>query len=400
MRTPCFRPVLLGATLLLTACIAPDQAATTDIARWSVDPQPLVLIGGNSPLPGHELFEVVGATRLSDGRIVIANSGSSEIRIFAPDGTLLTTAGGRGSGPGELRSMWGMARLDGDTLLVSSLSPGLTRYTGDGQFIQQRPIPYERVVVPCMSFESGIGLLPDGSLLLIYETMRLVREGTDESRCPVVPTDGLFRGDGLVARFDLASHALDTLAVLPGTERDGGNWRPYGRELLAAGGSNHIVVGESGSDSLLVFAPDGPALGVLPVPFDRRVVPDSAKTQTEEVVRTRSGRTLRWDLHYPDLYPYFARLLVDEDDLVWVMAYPVSTRAISSYVFFNQGVGWVPTGGAFWRVLDADGRVRAELTTPEGVFPLEIGHDYILSVQRDSLRVESVGLYRLRRSAP
>jgi hypothetical protein len=206
--------------------------------------------------------------------------------------------------------------------------------------------------------------------------------------------------DGLVARLDLASGALDTLAVLPGTERDDGRWRPYGRELLAAGGRDRIFVAESGADSILAFTADGAALGVLSVPFERQVVPDSAKAEGERVVRTRSGRTLRWNLHYPDLYPYFARLLVDEDGLLWVMAYPVSTGGTDSYVFRSSRVAKVPAGGAFWRIVDAEGRVKAQLTTPEAVFPLEIGSDYVLSVQRDSLRVESVGLYRLRRSAP
>ena len=41
------------------------------------------------------------ATKLSDGRIVVADRSTSELRVFDAAGTYLATWGGLGEGPGE-----------------------------------------------------------------------------------------------------------------------------------------------------------------------------------------------------------------------------------------------------------------------------------------------------------
>ena len=45
------------------------------------------------------------ATKLSDGRIVVANGGSDELRIFDRSGTHVGTWGGQGEGPGEFTAL-------------------------------------------------------------------------------------------------------------------------------------------------------------------------------------------------------------------------------------------------------------------------------------------------------
>ncbi|WP_419943063.1 hypothetical protein [Candidatus Palauibacter sp.] len=55
--------------------------------------------------PAYELFRVGGAMRLSDGRIVVANAGTGELRVYDPDGIHLASWGGQGDGPGEFGPM-------------------------------------------------------------------------------------------------------------------------------------------------------------------------------------------------------------------------------------------------------------------------------------------------------
>lgn len=68
---------------------------------WRVGEAPAVSIGTLEGDEGDMLFLVLDATRLPDGRIVLANAGSAELRVFSADGVHLATWGGQGEGPGE-----------------------------------------------------------------------------------------------------------------------------------------------------------------------------------------------------------------------------------------------------------------------------------------------------------
>ena len=100
---------------------------------------------------------------------------------------------------------------------------------------------------------------------------------------------------------------------------------------------------------------------------------------------------------YPEHYPLFGRLLADEAGYLWVMAYPVLLEPISSWRLERVYAFLVEEGGARWRVLGPAGRVVTELRTPPGLFPLEIGEDYVLGVSMDELDVQAVQLHRLVR---
>lgn len=148
-RRPRVPPVTLPAllalapALALAACGAGDRPGSAPVVRdsagitivensaptwhpgeeWTVVAEPEVEIGvldGEAP---YQLYRVAGAVRLSDGRIVIANGGSNELRYFAPDGRHVRSVGREGDGPGEFRFIGRILRLPGDSVLVSNLMP-------------------------------------------------------------------------------------------------------------------------------------------------------------------------------------------------------------------------------------------------------------------------------------
>ena len=72
---------------------------------WRISDEPSLSIGivaGGGP---DQFYGVMDATRLPDGRIVIANAGSSELRVFNPDGSHAATLGRRGEGTGRIRQL-------------------------------------------------------------------------------------------------------------------------------------------------------------------------------------------------------------------------------------------------------------------------------------------------------
>lgn len=106
--------------MLATACSTPDQPPGVtrrdslgieivestnplwqDGQSWSLSPSPAIEIGTADGPEDQQLFRVFSALRLSDDRILIANSGSGELRFYDPSGNLLKSAGGTGAGPGE-----------------------------------------------------------------------------------------------------------------------------------------------------------------------------------------------------------------------------------------------------------------------------------------------------------
>ena len=111
-------PVRSAALLLLVGCAAGKEAAET-APRWRLTDQPLFDVG---VAQGEEPYELEGAAsslRLADGRVLIANTGSHEIRVFDPQGHFVARIGRKGSGPGE---------FDGAIQLAMAASNGFTAF--------------------------------------------------------------------------------------------------------------------------------------------------------------------------------------------------------------------------------------------------------------------------------
>ncbi len=101
---------------------------------WRLSEEPLLTIGAVEGADEYQLYRVRSALRLPDGRIVIANSGTNELRFYGHGGTHLFTRGGEGGGPGEFRSMGEMSIL-GDSLFIYDFGQmRMTVYSTTGEF--------------------------------------------------------------------------------------------------------------------------------------------------------------------------------------------------------------------------------------------------------------------------
>ena len=67
---------------------------------WRLADDPILDIGLLEGEDAYQLFDVVGALRLTDGGIVVANAGSFELRFYDANGTHLFSVGREGGGPG------------------------------------------------------------------------------------------------------------------------------------------------------------------------------------------------------------------------------------------------------------------------------------------------------------
>ncbi len=83
---------------------------------WRISAEPVVTIGRAEGDEPYLLHIVRDALRLADGRVVVLNNGTQELRVFDGDGTHLATWGGRGEGPGEFRSLAAIEPWRGDSI--------------------------------------------------------------------------------------------------------------------------------------------------------------------------------------------------------------------------------------------------------------------------------------------
>ncbi len=133
--TSCLRArglVLLGVLAGCSRHVA-DSAA---VPKWPTDPKPFLMIGANSTDPGQDLAGITSA-RLVDGHLIVANSGSLELRVFDSAGGFERAEGRKGQGPGEFTNRVYLFAAPGDSLYT--LDEGSLRWslhTPKGRFVR------------------------------------------------------------------------------------------------------------------------------------------------------------------------------------------------------------------------------------------------------------------------
>lgn len=102
---------------------------------WQVGPEPSVSIGEREGEDPYMLHQVRDATKLDDGRILVANGGDDEIRVFDAFGTWLESWGGTGEGPGEFGDLTHVDSWAGDSVIAWS-GPGssISVFDSEGNF--------------------------------------------------------------------------------------------------------------------------------------------------------------------------------------------------------------------------------------------------------------------------
>lgn len=90
-------------------------------ARWTVNDSPIVSIAPDNGGAASPLFFITGAHRFEDGSVVVASSGTSELRYFSSNGDLIRIVGRQGDGPEEFGSL-GFVQSVSDSLWVYNLT--------------------------------------------------------------------------------------------------------------------------------------------------------------------------------------------------------------------------------------------------------------------------------------
>ncbi len=173
-----------------------------DESAWRLADNPSIRIGVVDGAPEYQLFHASGSFGLSDGRIIIANNGTSEIRYYDSEGRFLLKAGGRGGGPGEFRSMAWVQTVPGDSVAVFETDGRVSLFDEFGVFAGTARLKTGGKAGP--EFAARFG---DGQFLALSNPAVTVEEYADQ---PI----GVQRASLLVRRHDMGGNARDTLGTL------------------------------------------------------------------------------------------------------------------------------------------------------------------------------------------
>ncbi len=358
------------------------RPATGSRLGWQVGEVPEVSIGSLEGEEVYQLYAVEDATRLSDGRIAVANGGTGEIRFFSANGDHLESWGRVGEGPGEF-AQWdpeAVGEWPGDSIVAASW--------WRGQIVLFDPDGYPgRTATLGEGYFSFLGLMPDGGILgkpSLRIGMNFGAGGStlrrQEAEFAIVAPTGEIHAS-------LGTHPGDEWFFSPGGPA--GRPHPFGRSVLATVWGPLAVVTANDSYEIRAYDSDGILAKIVRRDHELRAPVRSeldawfagtyGDRSEEDQARLHAlfeGMTL------VEFFPAFSALHSDPLGYLWAQ----------EYRFPEQN-------GTIWTVFDADGRVQGLVETPPDLEVFEIGEDHILGTTTDELGVERVQLWPLDRTA-
>lgn len=330
-----------------------------------------------------KFFESVQSGKIAaDGRVIMADGGLLEIRMYNATGERIARIGREGSGPGEFRSINGLwLQPDGQMLVWDAGNQRISSFDATGELEQSRQINLDSRLPA--NPEVFFGSFSNGDALLAALSF-----GKRESRDQVVPDDWT------IARFTPGGELRDTLGTLPGF------WRTQFTPIPFTP-VPHLVVR---ADSLWITAPHAAAIEIvdergvvartialpwLP-PFGGDVDRAWASLHDQLLRRNKSVQLEMLErVPRSDRFPRIGAMMLNEvTGAVWLKAYDPATDALWLHSHSMRS----PFGGE-WSILDAEGTRVATFEVPADVAVLAVRGTKLLGAVRDPLDVERVVLY-------
>lgn len=347
---------------------------------WRIADEPSLTIGSVDGDQEYLLSRVASAVRLSDGRIVVADGGSSQLRFYDAEGRFLSASGGSGEGPGEFTFLNRVWRRPGDTLVATDLKPRTSHFDPAGRYLRAVPaaIPEGARIL------SIVGQADDGTYLAMSGTRGM---GSNDAGRVIRDTLQLFR----IAPDGSASTLL---ARQPGQERWGLHlggvtnfpFLPFSAPASYAAGGRHFALGTGREPEVVLWNTDGTVATRVRWAAERRPVTSELVDRYREhnlAGETDPNERRRLEVFLAeapvaDSLPVYQSLLLGDDGHLWVQEYrPSWERDVS------------------WQVFAPDGRWLGRVRTPPRFRLLQVGEEFVLGRWLDEDDVEYVRVYGL-----
>jgi len=350
-------------------------------AGWRAMDSAVVRIGLRDGPAALQLAGVEGALRLADGRYVVADGGSRELRVFGSDGNHLRTFGGQGRGPGEFTALAGIGQSADGLWAYDFALRRITWFDPDSGLIAATTLGAEPAAL------APVGSLPERSFVL--------RQLWGVAATATTTREGLRRDLVAVVRTDSSGSRMDTIALAPGREviireEDGRgvmSRRPFGRNVVAAVRDGRVVIGTADAPDVDEYEADGTLRRRIrfrdrPREIGQREIKAFISARLADVAPEEQPG-LRAELEalpYPDRGPDYDRFVVDDLGNLWIRRWMADVAAPRT-----------------WSIVDTSGVWLTDVVLPAGFTLLDAADDLVIGVELDELDTESVVAYRLRK---
>jgi len=365
---------------------------------WRVDTSPLLTIGAGEGLAAQgdtmfEFNEITGAFVLADGRIVVADMGSSSLRFYSEAGAFVNAVGRKGDGPGEFRQIMRFYRIRGDTLVVNDNLTELDWFAPDGALVKSGS-----------SGGDGAGpvdvaaILGDGTPIAVslagfeqrgrYQERKLTIQRVDARRARV---------DSLVTLF-----ASQETPRRPGAMSRHFIFTP---RVLLEGSGDLLVTANTSVYQLDLRDRNGVVVRTIrrnatPAPVDAAL-----KARARERGMRFRGEGLppddpRWIRQqeafygmdpFPDQLPHIHDIVATRSGELWVRQYDAEHELTKS---FTVAAPWSDVESR-WDVFGADGRWITTVQLPGRFSLLDATEDRVLGLTVNDDDEQGVRMYRL-----
>ena len=356
---------------------------------WLVDTFPEYRIG---ELEGDEPYlftSIEGVQQLSDGRIVVLDGTSCELRFFSTGGVFVEHRGGRGEGPGEFHpeaSQCVLVPSPGNDSLRAFDGSRLSFFDDHGRFSNRLMASWDGERVQRVHGVAGERVLVERRFFpMLNENPRSRRSGMSPE--PTTSDFALLDLETWVPVWEGFFPGVHEFRVLP----DSRYWLPFDILPDAVLGRDgvYLTLGENQGPEILEYdmsgrlrrvirlaealvAPSSEDINKL-VEFELAPYDMTIKERFSDV-RKRAYR----EMPLPEIMPVFSRLLVDEVGWLWAELYRFDIR---------QPVRWL--------VFGPNGEGLGSVDMPPDLDVWQIGHDFVLGVWEDELGVEYVRRHAL-----
>lgn len=368
------------------------RPAWSDRERLRLAEQPQLVIG-NTTDSVYRFRGVRGVVRLTDGRVVVADGGSMQLRMYNSQGQFLSASGGRGREPGQLLNMGQMWRLRGDTIAINE-SFSVSLFSNNGEFVRKMELPLR---------PDTIGGRPANAPWLFL----LAMTGNGAGIATPIKDVQMPAGRSVGTRW---TQSVALKVVTPAGEiiRDVGTF-PFlefqqvasgpttiwlGPGGVITGGDAHFYAGFGDRYAIHVYASDGSLKSIIRRAWKPEPITDSdwehwvvewskLWVKTTGPDRERDIQKVR-DEPWAEQDPAFSQFIVDRAGKLWVRgAHWQDAIAAGSLTD-------TPAVPSSWSVFDIQGRWLGDVEMPTGFKALEIGPDYVAGTKLTDGRVQVV----------
>ena len=331
---------------------------------------------GSSATPEYTFGRIRNVRRMTDGRLLVADGASMQLRFFDARGTFLKLAAGKGEAPGQLKKMELVRVLRGDTIAVATGFADVALFTPSGDFVRTIALPQPGRRPSSMLTD----ILPTGARLVVALPSPAPRApGTQW----VDSIDfRLLDGTNALIR-DLGNLPYVTLVQKNATSHTA----PWLSSIaVEAGSTEHFYFGFGDQYAIRVYAPNGQLQSIVrrawnPIPVTAADWEDWV-VQWSKLWITTSGDSARKEMQelresaYAFTMPAFSQFIPDRTGRLWVR---------EAHYQDAIGAGSLtdpPLVPSRWSVFDTKGAWLGDVTMPKDFQPYDIGEDYVLGKQR------------------